>query len=238
MLIKEENMRRFVFAVVLVAMLALPVSGVFAAEPQVIEQIPDGWWLLGEIWWTPDWVGDPGSFGFLPWTPGERVDSFMTRPSTMLGWPLTQAPITGDWWWTGPASVQRRMSYEFSGDDYKFANEWGGYYAQWLLPRDEVWFPCDYPLQWRCNTELAPGVWEYHSPAWMAYECIIEGPYLICLDWPWVDIDPVTGMNMAAPYDTISPVVVDIFNPDSPFPYGYQFELEIAGYFWKFSDIP
>jgi hypothetical protein len=50
----------------------------------------------------------------------------------------------------------------------------------------------------------------------------------VCLDWPWA----------VAPYDTISPVVIDIFNSENPFPWGYEFELEIAGYFWKFSDIP
>lgn len=233
-------MRRILYITVLLAMLAIPAGGVFAQGDGICD-VPtaDGWWLLGEIWWTPDWLGDPE--GFDPdcwnWVPGARVDTYMTRPSTMLGWPLDQAPIMGDWWWTGPASEQRRMSYEFSGDDYKFANFWGGYYAQFMLPRDEVWFPCSYPYKWKCNYQLDPNTYEFHSPAVMAYECIIEGPYVVCLDWPWFFNDPVTGLEQAAPYDTISPAVIDVFDPESPFPIGYHFELEIAGYFWKWSDL-
>lgn len=237
-------MRRLFYAAILVTMLAIPFTSAFAAEPQVVEQISDGWWILGEIWWTPD----PD---WLIWFPGERVDAFMTRPSTIdedpfsptygqVIWPLvTQAPIMGDWWVGMFSSEQRRMSF---AEDWKYAHDWGGYYAEFMLPRDEVWFPCSYPLKWKCNYEVLPGVFEYHSPAVMAYECWWEGWNLICLDWPWVDLvwDPVNlvWINVAAPYDTISPVVIDIFNPDATFPLGIQYELEIAGYFWKVSDIP
>jgi hypothetical protein len=218
MLIKEENMRRLVFAAVLIAMLVVPAS-VLAEEPQ-LAPVPDGWWILGEVWWTPDEVATD-----LMWAPFERVDAFMTRPSTLGGWPLTQAPIMGTWWWTGPASEQRRMSY---AEDWKFANMFGGYYAEFMLPRDEVWFPCSYPLKWKCNYVLGDFSIEYHSPAAMAYECRwLNEITLVCLDWPWI----------VAPYDTISPVVIDIFNSESPFPMGYQYELEIAGYFWKYSDF-
>jgi hypothetical protein len=215
-------MRRVLYALIVVVMLVIPAGSAFAAAPANVGQpIHDGWWILGEIWWTPDFVAsDP------VWMPGERVDAYMTRPSTLLGWPLTQAPIMGTWWMTLPASEQRRMSY---AEDWLYANVWGGYYAEFMLPRDEVWFPCSYPLKWKCNYEVAPGVIEYHSPAVMAYECAWLNPYdFVCLDWPW----PV------APYDTISPVVIDIFNSEAPYPWGYEFQLEIAGYFWKFSDIP
>ena len=124
------------------------------------------------------------------------------------------------------SSTERRAE---AAEDWKFANEWGGYYAEFMLPRDEAWFPCSYPLKWKCNYELAPGVWEYHSPAVMAYECRWINPWTLeCLDWPWI----------VAPYDTIAPVYIDIFNDQSPLPFGYWFELEIAGYFWKFTDIP
>jgi hypothetical protein len=253
MLIKEENMRRFVIVAVLVVMLAIPMANAFAEEPQVVEQYPDGWWLLGEVWWTPAWLGFPP----FPWFPGEPVNAYMYRPATAwwdpifyewvpMGWPLTlQGPIMGSWWWGEPVngvvpigmpddpdliafndSEQRRMSF---AEDWKFANEWGGYYAEFMLPRDEVWFPCSYPLKWKCNYEIAPFVFEYHSPAVMAYECMWVNPWTLeCLDWPWI----------VAPYDTISPVVIEIFNDQSPLPFGYWFELEIAGYFWKFTDIP
>jgi hypothetical protein len=212
-------MRRVLYTVILVAMLAIPAGNAFAAPPpsQVIQ---DGWWILGEIWWTPDYMATTPK-----WAPFERVDAYMTRPSTLAGWPLNQAPIMGTWWWTGPASKERRMSY---AEDYLYANQWGGYYAQFMLPRDEVWFPCSYPLKWKCNYQTAPGVWQYHSPAAMAYECRwINAVYFECLDWPWA----------VAPYDTISPVVIDIYDPGFPAGWSYEFELEIAGYFWKFSDF-
>lgn len=223
-------MRRVVYAFLVIVLLAIPASSAFA-EPQIVEQIQDGWWLLGEIWWTPEGMSFPDATNPdypVGWLPFERVDAFMTRPAAADVWPLTQAPIMGDWWMTAAASEQRRMSY---AEDWKFANDFGGYYAEFMLPRDEVWFPCSFPYKWKCNyiTPIAGGsVIEWHSPAAMAYECAWITPFdLACLDWPW----PV------APYDTISPVLIDIFNSESVFPYGYEFELEIAGYFWKWSDI-
>jgi len=242
---KEKEMRRLLYAVMVVAMLAIPASAAFADAPKT-DQIPDGWWLLGELWWTPDY-GDPA---FDVWAPFERVDAFMWRPPTCdwydfdLGycicadydfvldvcvnefemWPLTQAPIMGTWWMDLPGSDYRRMSY---AEDYFYADMFGGYYAEFMLPRDEVWFPCSFPLKWKCNFLTPTGI-EYHSPAAMAYECWWEGLNLVCLDWPWA----------VAPYDTISPVVFDIFNSENLFPYGFEYELEIAGMFWKLSDIP
>ena len=222
MLIKEDiTMKRVLYTLLLIAMLAVPMGTVFAEEPQVVEQIPDGWWLLGELWWTPDALAATPLWGAF-----ERVDAYMHRPSTLAGWPLTQAPIMGTYWMEIGASQQRRMSY---AEDYFYANMFGGYYAEFMLPRDEVWFPCDWPLQWQCNYVIDPFTIEYHSPAAMAYECQMIDPFnMICLDWPWA----------VAPYDTISPVTIDIFNSEAPFPWGVQYELEIAGMFWKFSDIP
>lgn len=213
-------MRRLLYAVIIVAMLAIPAGSAFADAPKM-EQIPDGWWLLGELWWTPDY-GDPA---FDVWAPYERVDAYMWQPSTLGGvWPLTQAPIMGTWWAEIGASDYRRMSY---AEDYFYADMFGGYYAEFMLPRDEVWFPCSFPLKWKCNFATPTGI-EYHSPAAMAYECWWEGLNLVCLDWPWA----------VAPYDTIAPVVIDIANFENMFPYGFEYELEIAGMFWKLSDIP
>jgi hypothetical protein len=212
-------MRRLLYAVLVAAMLVIPATA-FADEPQM-EQIPDGWWILGELWDTPDY-GNPG---FDVWAPFERVDAYMWQPSTIGGvWPLTQAPIMGTWWLEIGASDYRRMSY---AEDYWYADMFGGYYAEFMLPRDEVWFPCSFPLKWKCNFITPTGV-VYHSPAAMAYECWFEGLNLVCLDWPWA----------VAPYDTIAPVVIDIGNFENIFPYGFEYELEIAGMFWKMSDIP
>jgi hypothetical protein len=219
---------------VLLAMLAVPLTSAFAAEPAAVEQIPDGQWLLGEIWWTPAYVATD-----MIWLPGERIDSYMFRPATCLVdvdgdciagtafWPFAWGPVGGPggaWWAMVPAGEQRRMSF---AEDWKFANEWGGYYAEFLLPRDEAWFPCSYPLKWKCNFELGPGVFEFHSPAYVEYEGMWVDPFTyVELIWPWVEVE-----------DTVHPVVIDIGNFESQFPYGYEFELEIAGYFWYFSDI-
>ena len=213
-------MKRVLYTFLVIAMLAVPMGTAFADEPQVIEQIPDGWWLLGELWWTPD------ALAATPlWGPFERVDAYMWQPSTVGGvWPLTQAPIMGTWWLQIGESDYRRMSY---AEDYFYADMFGGYYAEFMLPRDEVWFPCSFPLKWKCNFATPTGI-EYHSPAAMAYECWWEGLNLVCLDWPWA----------VAPYDTIAPVVIDIANFENMFPYGFEYELEIAGMFWKLSDIP
>jgi hypothetical protein len=211
-------MRRLLYVLLVVAMLVIPAGTAFAKEKP--EQIPDGWWLLGELWDTPDY-GNPA---FDVWAPFERVDAYLQRPSTLAGWPLTQAPIMGTWWATLDASQERRMSY---AEDYFYADMFGGYFAEFMLPRDEVWFPCSFPLKWKCNF-ITPNGTEYHSPAAMAYECWMEGLNLVCLDWPWA----------VAPYDTISPLNVNIYNTYNMFPYGFQYELEIAGMFWKLSDIP
>ena len=172
-------MRRLLYAVIIVAMLAIPAGSAFADAPKM-EQIPDGWWLLGELWWTPDY-GDPA---FDVWAPYERVDAYMWQPSTLAGWPLTQAPIMGTWWLGIGESDYRRMSY---AEDYFYADMFGGYYAEFMLPRDEVWFPCSFPLKWKCNFATPFGI-EYHSPAAMAYECWFEGLNLVCLDLSLIHI--------------------------------------------------
>ena len=262
-------MRRLLYVVLVAAMLVIPATA-FAGEPDhlVVPPIPDGWWLLGELWWTPDY-GNPA---FDVWAPYERVDAYMWRPSTCdvwdydLGiclcadydfvadvcvnatamWPLIQGTIMGDWWMTLPESDYRRMSY---AEDYWYADMFGGYYAEFMLPRDEVWYPCSFPLKWKCNFLLPSWEIEYHSPAVMAYECWFEGLNLVCLDWPWA-VFPGSGcpkpndesanaiQDPGNPCDTIAPAVIDIGNFENTFPYGFQYELEIAGMFWKYSDIP
>lgn len=120
------------------------------------------------------------------------------------------------------------MSYEFTGDDYKYANGLGGYYSQFMLPRDEVWFPCSYPYKWKCNYEVAADTWVIHSPAVLVTDFTLNGGN----PWPWFWAD---GTQLFNP-DTVAPVQIDIFDPSTS-PMGYSFELEIAGYFWKYSDL-
>ena len=238
-------MRRVLFATVVLVMLLGSFSSVFAAEPVVVDQQEA---ILGQVWWFY------ADFG----TPGMRVDAYMYRPATAvwdplfmewvpLGWPFAWGPNVGTFWWGEPAadglvyidppetaglitlndSEMRRMSY---AEDWLYTDPWGWYYAEFMFPRDEVWYPCSFPLKWKCDYLLDPGspvdppIFEVHSPAAMVYECYWDGPFLFCLDWPWA-FDPM---------DTVSPlqvVILDIFG------FGYVWEFEVLGMFWKFSDI-
>jgi hypothetical protein len=208
-------MRRVLFVTIVLVMLLGSFSSAFAAEPQRVEQVTPA--LLGEVWW----------FYFDFGAPGIRVDAYMYRPSTLLGWPFAGGPDYGTWWWTGPDSEMRRQSWP----TYQYTDMWGWYYAEFMFPRDEVWFPCSFPLKWKCNYLIDPGspvdppVYEYHSPYAMAYECVLDGAVLICLDWPWA----------VAPYDTVSPMEVYLIDE---YGFGYVIPFEILGMYWKFSDIP
>ena len=207
-------MRKVFFAVLVLALL-IPVGSVFA-EPQQVSQNIDGPYILGELWETP-----AGLYGAAIWEPFERVDAYLTRPAAAYpdDWPFDWGPVgywadIDPWWWTGPASEPRRMCY---AEDWLYATEWGGYYAEFLLPRDEVWYPCSFPLKWKCDYEVAPDVWIYHSPQVVALPEV-----LALLDWP--------------PYDTISPLIIDVMDADHE--WVVSFEMEILGYTWYASDIP
>jgi hypothetical protein len=195
-------MRRILFtAVALVMLLSLFASSAFAAEPNRADQLIQA--QLGEVW----------GFYFSGFAPGERVDAYMYRPSTEAGWPFVDPPAVGTWWWTGPDSQVRRQSWP----DYQYADDFGFYFTMFMLPRDEVWYPCSYPLKWKCNYETAPGVWEYHSPA--------TQPFETGLVWPWA----------GNPMDTVSPVEVWLLGESGT---GWIIPFEITGYYWKWTDIP
>jgi len=236
-------MRRVLYVLIVVAMLAVPASSVFAAEPQIVEQIPGGDWYLGEL--VPISVGG--------WLPGERVDAWLTRPATedALGntiWPLvTQAPPVGPtgnlWWWTGGASEQRRWSFaETQGTPFETADMFGVWAAILMLPRDEVWYPCSFPLKWKCNYyDALEGAYYLHSPQTLNFApsyCDEDGlncmPFPVAFRyWPWMDIFGAA----ADPKDTVSPLWIDVQNY-GVVPAGVQFEVVITGYDWKWSDIP
>lgn len=204
-------MKRVLFATVALVVLLGTFSTAFAAEPQRIEQTTSA--LLGEVWW----------FYFDFEVPGLRVDAYLYRPSTLAGWPFPGGPDWGTWWWTGPDSEMRRQSWP----SWQYTDDWGFYYAEFMFPRDEVWFPCSFPLKWKCNYVVDPlGTIEWHSPAEMAYECRWVDPMVLeCLQWPW-PVDPM---------DTVSPLEVYLIDE---FGWGYIIPFEVLGMFWKFSDIP
>lgn len=218
-------MRRVLYLLIVVAMLAVPATS-FAAEPRTVEQIPGGDWYLGEL--VPILVGG--------WEPFERVDAWLTRPAAVFpdGWPLvTQAPTVGPtgnmWWWTGGASEQRRWSYaETEGTIFETSDMFGVWGAILMLPRDEVWYPCSFPLKWKCNYYME-GEYFLHSPQTVNY---LGFPAALEF-WPWI----LDFGAAADPQDTISPLLIDVQNYGAA-PMGVQFEVVITGYDWKWSDIP
>lgn len=201
-------MKRVLFAAVVLVILLGSFSSAFAAEPDQAGAV-----LLGDI--GIFWV----DFGL----PGINVDAYLYRPSTLGGWPWLGGPLYGSWWWEGSASEQRRQSWPA----YQMTDEWGFYYAEFMFPRDEVWYPCGFPLQWKCNYEVdAFGTVEWHSPAGMLYQCRTTNPSgpPECLQWPW----PVE------PEDTVSPLQVWLIDE---YDYGVIFDFEVLGMYWKFTDI-
>jgi hypothetical protein len=216
MLIKEANMRRVLF-LILALVLLMPAGAAFADAPAGLSpQVPDqaAPALLGEVWF---FLGT----GYYPF---ERVDVYLYAPSTLAGWPYTTGPDFGTYFMPIGESEMRRQSY---AEDFLYADEFGYYYAEFLLPRDEAWYPCSFPLKWKCNYTLAGGAVEYHSPAAMAYEC--EG--ILCLTWPYA-VDP---MDTVAPMEAWMIGEYALSTAPSPV---YVFPFEVLGMYWKFSDIP
>jgi hypothetical protein len=223
-----------------VMFLTLALVLLFGAVPAFAQETQPPAVILGEVWW----------FYFDFGAPDLRVDAYLYRPATSawvpdglgggdwvsLGWPFAAAPAYGTWWWDPtvppenpllPAlndSQQRRMSYP----SYQYTDEWGFYYAEFMMPRDEVWFPCGFPLQWKCNYVLDPfGTMEWHSPAEMVYECRYLDPFMTileCLQWPYA-VDPM---------DTVSPLEVSLIDE---YGFGYTIPFEVVGMYWKFSDF-
>ena len=110
------------------------------------------------------------------------------------------------------------------------ADAFGVWGAILMIPRDDAWFGCGFPLTWKCNFEVSPGLWEVHSPQRVNYINFPAG----WAYWPWIDF---FGGNPAAdPQDVISPLEIDVFNYIAPIR-GPQFEAVVTGYDWKWSDI-
>jgi hypothetical protein len=207
-------MRRVLFAAIVLVLLFGSFSTAFAAEPQQIDDV-----TLGEVWWF--------YFNFPTLAPGSRVDAYLYRPSTLFGWPTvdfwgnpwpTVGPAYGTWFKDEPMSQQRRMSY---AEDWLYTDVWGWYYAEFMMPRDEVWFPCSFPFKWKCNYVIDPWTIEYHSPVDLDAE---PGMY-----WPWLDFS-----ILADPQDTVSPLEVLLIGEDG---FTYNIPFEVVGYYWKWTDI-
>jgi hypothetical protein len=200
-------MKRMLFATIVLVLLFGSVGSAFAAEPQQIGGV-----VLG------DTIMVTADFGL----PGIRVDAYLYRPSTLAGWPFAGGPVNGTYFMPIGDSEMRRQSYPA----YQFTDQFGFYFAEFMLPRDEAWYPCSFPLKWKCNYQVAVGEIEYHSPVEMVFECREIGPMVLeCLTWPWA----------GNPMDTVAPLELSVIDE---FGFGYVADMEVLGMFWKFSDIP
>lgn len=181
-------------------------------NPLTAEWDDEGWPLVDEngpvaapLWGTWWWgKGEPGDLE------GDN-DAYMPWPEN---------PAVGQW----NSSDMRRMNLTNEAAVFLYADEFGWYYAQFMHSRDEVWYPCSFPLKWKCNYWLDPFTFVYHSP--VAF--VPEIPWL--MPWPWA----------LEPEDTVSPLEAHIYGEFwiyglSPW---YIEPYEVTGYTWKLSDLP
>jgi hypothetical protein len=214
---------------------------------------PYKWSLLGDVWWFFAGGFYPGErVDAYMYRPATAAWSPALGAWVSLGWPLRsdigpEGPNWGTWWWGRsvggadvndyipppdfPAFVQtnasqfRRMNLTNEDAIFLFADSFGYYYAEFMQSRDEVWYPCSFPLKWKCNFWADEFTYVYHSPDLMVYECLTP---FECLSWPWV----------GEPRDTVSPLEVHIqgFLYDFGSTY-YIFPFEVRGMTWKWQDI-
>jgi hypothetical protein len=213
-------MKRMIFLTLVLVLLG--TAGTAFADPQRVTQDPDPV-TLGDVWWF-----------YYPFDePDLRVDAYLYRPSTLVWdetleefvseWPFAGGPAYGTYWYPDFESRQRRMNLSGHAPDpddpdpvYLFTDAFGYYYAEFMMPRDEVWFPCGFPLKWKCNYAISPVETEYHSPVQMVYP---DG-----LEWPWA----------ADPQDTVSPLEVYLIDENGD---GYIIPFEVTGMYWILSDL-
>ena len=252
-------MRSKMFAVlILVILLSLVSSTAFAAEPQApavgTEVYWGGWAMLGEVWEFVVPAFDPvlGDPTFGPFLLNWPVDVWLYRPDTdpfAARFPAEWAALPGPWWIKAhEQSGLRRQTYpRFSQSDHN-----GWYYAKFLFPRDEVWYPCGFPCKWNCNVFWGAPIFtftEFHSPyeLWFSYPDLPTQAHYP-LFWPWALDWWAPGLGYINPYyfdypATLDPLPYDTVHPmevwivegwaDSAM---YIFEFGLQGYQWKTTD--
>lgn len=193
-------------------------------------------WPVGGYLYRPATPGVPGAAAdqYAWWFPGNFADPTQ--------W------IAG----TGDSQVRRQTGVGTT-------DALGYFYGFFMVPRDEVWYPCSYPCKWKCNVYSIPlGEYvEMHSPAaitfqynaptldqaiwWMSHEPLF---------WPWdmFWVDPFLGyvnpyyipydwtVIDASPFDTVHPLELWIVEEVSYYA-AYLFENKVWGYTWKNTDL-
>jgi hypothetical protein len=237
-------MRRVLFVSVVLALLLGTAGTAFAQKNGCGEEptYPDA--QLGEIWW----------FVATGYDPFERVDVHLYRPSTLgYEWPwqcpvddaevVDDGPYYGDFFASAPATDPTEFRQTFPA--WRYANNYGAYYGEFMLPREDTWYPCDWPFQWKCNWVWFPGVpdllhpvppdIEWHSPA-------DQGNFEFPLIWPWYDEwvlwitdgDLLAAFGAANPMDTVAPLEAIVYSANHD---PWRVRWEITGYYWKWTDL-
>jgi hypothetical protein len=200
-------MRHKLFAVLsLIVLVSLLVPAAFAAEPAEpavgTEKYWFDWTWLGEIWeiWVPAFDPVVGNSITGPFLKNYPVDIWLYRPDTdpfVPLFPAQWAALPGPWWIKeeGESGLRRQ-----TWPNQSMSTVTGTYYAKFMLPRDEVWYPCGFPCRWQCNVYTGAPVelWTgFHSPRLV--EAIYPDDTLVGLPadytkehfplfWPW-DLD-------------------------------------------------
>lgn len=277
-------MRKLLSIALLVVLLATTASSALAQPVQCVDpadglvHTPNVGLYFGG--WAPyTFMGDDLEFAFFvqqtgggPLIGNHPVDIYLWRPPTadVLGnkiWPLQAAynvtlndfwtcqhpgllPTAGSFWREYPASEIRRQSYP----DYQMTDGFGFYYAKFMLPRENTWYPCGYPCRWECNSFDAVNGFIFHSPVYLDY--VYPDPVLRPFDprwplyfplyWPWfwdyiaddwfLDTHPTLTVADVYPGDTVHPLVAVAWDafwgaPLLIYPY------EVDGYYWRTSDL-
>jgi hypothetical protein len=217
---------------------------------------PATYWPVDIYMWRPPTMYMCYDWGAGDWIfPGEAG-----HPNFDEGfyWPFVWNPQTPDTWfkkeWENPDGARRQSWPTFQETD-----GWGFYYAKFMLPRDEVWYPCGYPCKWQCNY-YNPWTNNYvwHSPYAMAmvyppavpftaewyYPLFypLYWPYLWDENYGWVDSYDPGYWDLVRPMDTVGPVTLWPVEATFDSLIEFQFsppwgEYEILGYYWKTSDL-
>lgn len=249
-------MQRKLFVVLsLVVLLSLAASTAFAAEPAKTNATQfsyEGEWMLGEVVEAAVVAFDPITNIVLPY---HAVDVWLYRPQTIAFEPWFPAEwgLAGEWIKEDFDSGLRRQSWP----KYQMSDAFGFYYFKFMLPRDEVWYPCSFPCKWKCNYYNPFYGWDFHSPKvlWFSYPdawTLTHMPLFWPWDLDWVDpwLGPIGAYGPppfylhydypvgqdATPFDTVHPMEMWVVEPVSATAM-YLFEMKIVGYRWRTTDV-
>jgi hypothetical protein len=130
--------------------------------------------------------------------------------------------------WDNPDGPRRQ-----SWPKYQSTDSVGFYYAKFMLPRDEVWYPCSYPGKWDCNFyDPWTDTWEFHSPWLRADKYPASAPpfasELFPLYWPY-KWDSLYGWTGDLPWTA---------GYDEAIPYPQWAEIPIGSGFWYYLVLP